>query len=438
VNPLVWAAIALLISVNALYVAAEFSAVSVRRTMVRQLAETGSPAAIWVLPMVQDSRLLDRFVAGCQIGITLSSLVLGAFGQATLARELAPVLVGLGGLDELASWGAASLIVLVGLVTLQVVLGELVPKSLALQHPARVLLLTAWPMRLSLKLYSWSIALLNGSAILVLRAMRIKEDRPRHIHSPEEIELLVAESCDGGLLEPEEQRRLRRALKLGSRPVESLMVSRMKVEMLDSETPLEELVRTVSRSTFTRFPVYRGSTDNVIGMVHARDLAVLQISGEAGRTSLETLLRPVLVVTETVRIDRLITMFREQHSQMAIVVDEFGGFAGLATLEDVLGAVFGTLDDEFKSGRLSPRLLDDGWVRLPGALPLDEAAPWVGVEWKGKAVTVGGFVTERLGHLPAEGEMVEIDGVEVQVERVVRHAVGSVLARPLSEEAEEE
>lgn len=436
-NPLHWAVIALLIGANALYVAAEFSAVSVRRTMVRQLAGAGSPSAVWMLPVVQDSRLLDRFVAGCQIGITLSSLVLGAFGQATVARDLASVLARMGGLEDLAAWGAASLIVLIGLVTLQVILGELVPKSLALQFPAKVLLLTAWPMRISLKLYSWFIAILNGSAILALRAVRIKEDRPRHIHSPEEIELLVAESCDGGLLEPVEQRRLRQALKLGGRPVESVMIPRVKVEMLDADLPLEDIVAAVSRSPFTRFPVYRDTTDNIIGMIHARDVAVLHIAGRAAEVTLEELLRPVLAVTETVRIDRLITMLREHHSQMAVVVDEFGGFAGLVTLEDVLGAVFGTLNDEFKSGRLSPRLLDDGWVRLPGALPLDEAAPWVGAEWKGKAVTVGGFVTERLGHLPAAGELLEIDGVEVEVEKVVKHAVSSVRARPVAVEEEE-
>lgn len=430
-----WAIIFALIAINALYVAAEFAAVSVRRSQMRTLAEGGNRRAAKLVPILENTHRLDRYIAACQIGITFSSLVLGAFGQSRLAAELVPALTGLGGLQQVAAQSIAAGIVLAGLTAFQVVLGELVPKSLALQYPVQTALLTALPMRWSESLYSWFIATLNGSGNLLLRLLGFSTETQRHIHSPEEIELLLAESRKGGLLELEEHRRLLQALRLGGRTARQIMVPRREVEGVDITLPADEIVRRLVDSPYTRLPVYRESLDNLLGLIHTKDLVARYLAlGEI--TSIEPLLRPVLYVPESFTVDRLLALLREKRQQQAIVVDEFGGIEGLVTLEDVLTGMLGELTDEFKVRRtlLEPQRLADGRVRLPGKLPVDQAESWTGVRWSGESETVGGRVIEALGHLPATGERVTVGGAQVEVERVKGHVIETVVVTPLPHE----
>jgi CBS domain containing-hemolysin-like protein len=349
-SPLTWSVIALLIAVNALYVAAEFAAVGTRRSRIRMLAQDGDARATWVLPIVEDAARLDRYVAACQIGITFSSLLLGAFGQATLARDLAPALEDLGGWGEAAAQGIAALIVLLLLTALQVVLGELLPKSLALQFPTRALMLTVGPMRASLRLFAPFIWLLNGSGILLLRLLRAPQVSHRHIHSPDEIDLLIVESRDGGLLEPDEQRRLHQALRLSLYPVSTVMVPAAQVAAIDADAPLAEVVGEIVASPYSRMPVYRGRRDNVIGLLQTKDVALAVAKGMTEDTRLDDLVRPIVRVSASTSADRALTILREGRSQQAVVTDDEGGMAGLVTLEDVLEEVFGEVGDEFKGG----------------------------------------------------------------------------------------
>ena len=349
-NPVAWAVIALLIAINALYVASEFAAVGTRRSRIRMLAQDGDARAAWVLPIVEDPARLDRYVAACQIGITLSSLVLGAFGQATLARELAPALQDLAGWGELAAQGAAALIVLLALTSLQVILGELLPKSLALQYPTRALFLTLGPMRASLKLFAPFIWLLNGSGILLLRLLRAPQVSHRHIHSPDEIDLLIVESRDGGLLEPDEQRRLHQALRLSMYPVSTVMVPATQVAAIDVDLPFDRIVAEVAASPYSRLPAYQGDRETIVGVLQTKHVALAVARGEAGRTGVEDLLRPVVRVTETTTADKVLTVLREGRTQQAVVTDAAGRMVGLVTLEDVLEEVFGEVGDEFKGG----------------------------------------------------------------------------------------
>ena len=424
-----WAVIVLLILINALYVAAEFAAVSVRRSRIYQLAEEGHALAIRLLPTLEDAQKLDRYIAACQIGITLSSLVLGAYGQATLAVQLTPLFAEWGGLQHVAAQSTSAMVVLVGLTALQMVLGELIPKSLALQYPTHIALYTVLPMRWSLSLLSWFIAVLNGSGTAILKLLRIPQVGHRHLHSPEEIDLLIAESREGGLLEPDEHRRLRHALRLSVQSVRRLMVPRKDIAAIEVNTPIEEVLRQVAASPYTRLPVYRGSKDNVIGMVHTKDL-VMHYVEHGAPTSIEAVMRPIMSVPDSVTADRLLTLLREHRSHQAIVIDEFGGVAGLVTLEDVLAEVLGEVTDEFKTGQPQPERLPDGRVRLPGSMRLDKAEPWIGSLWQGEADTVGGHIMNILGRLPAAGERVTIDGVEVEIERITNHAISSILVSP--------
>lgn len=426
-----WAVIVVLATLTALYVAAEFAAVSVRRDKIRQKAELGDRLARLLLPVLDDSRALDRYIAGSQVGITLTSLVLGAFAQATLAVELRPFFERWGGLQGTAAQSTSTAVVLVVLTLLQMVMSELVPKSVALQKPTQTALWTVLPMRWSLFLFSGFIKVLNGFALLILRLMGTSQGGHRHIHSPEEIDLLIAESRDGGLLEPAEHRRLRRALQLGVRPARHLMVPRGQIVAVEIDTPPAEVLRMAAESPYTRFPVYRGTIDDVAGIVYTKDL-VLEYLSDPVRSTVAAVMRPPLIVHESVTADRLLTMMREQHSRHAIVADEFGGVAGLVTLEDVLTEVLGEFADEFKETEPVPERLPDGRVRLPGNIRLDEAEPWIGVLWHGEADTVGGRVVEQLGHVPGVGERTLIDGVQVEVGRIDHHAVAEVLVLPVA------
>ncbi|MDQ3698126.1 MAG: hemolysin family protein, partial [Gemmatimonadota bacterium] len=387
-----WGIITLLILVNALYVAAEFAAVSVSRSRVQQRAEQGNALARQLMPVLENAAALDRYIAACQIGITLSSLVLGAYGQATLATALVPVFQGLGGMQEVAAQTTAAIVVLVGLTVFQMILGELVPKSLALQYPTAIALWTVVPMRWSLWLLSWFIALLNGSGIALLRLFGVREIGHRHIHSPDEIELLIAESREGGLLEPDEHRRLRKALQLGIRRVSEIMVPRTRIQALDVRVPAHEVLRVVTESPYTRLPIYEGTIDRIVGVVHVQDVAVRAGRADGGRFSLRDIARPVMLIPESMTAEQLLTRFREERRQIAVVADEFGGTAGLITVDDVLEEVMGDVADEFKTSEIEVEVLGDGRVRLSGDLRLEEAASLIGIDWDGEAATVGGWV----------------------------------------------
>jgi len=333
----VWTVILVLILFNALYVAAEFGAVGVRRSRIRQMSEDGHPLARRLLPFVDDAAALDRYVAVSQIGITLSSLILGAYAQATVAVSLAPHLVSWFTLDPKAATSAAAIGVLVVLTAVQVVLSELIPKSLALQFPTQVALATVLPMRWSLAAFRPFISMLNGSATGLLRLFGVEASGHRHIHSPDEIELLIVESRDGGLLEPDEHRRLRRALRLGLRTAADLMVPLSKLTMVRVDTPWNELVRVVASSPFSRLPVYRDHPDEVIGTLRVKDLVYQYVVDGAG-APLEKLVRPVVRVAQDLPADRLIALLRERRVHQAVVTDASNTVVGLLTIQDVVGA----------------------------------------------------------------------------------------------------
>jgi CBS domain containing-hemolysin-like protein len=348
------AIIVLLILLTALYVAAEFAAVGARRSRLRRLAEDGHALAARILPVVEDPRELDRYIAVSQIGITLSSLILGAYGQASVAPRLAPLLQRFTTLDAETAKSTAAVSVLLLLTALAMLVGELVPKSLALQDPTKVALVTVLPMQWSRQLFSWSIDVLNGSGLILLRLLRVPSTGHRHVHSPEEIELLIAESRDGGLLEPEEQVRLHRALRLGLRTAAQLMVPRSKLAAIDVDMPYDHVLRAVATSPYSRLPVYRGSLDNVLGILHTKDVVMDFVDGDRG--SVTSLLRPIVRVRDRMPADRLLAFLRERRSHQAVVVDKDGQVEGLITLEDVLAELLGGVADEFKSvGARPPR-----------------------------------------------------------------------------------
>src|SRR5262245_11940096 len=434
---LAWATIALLILLTALYVAAEFAAVSARRSRLRRMAEDGNILAARILPVLEDPRALDRYIAASQVGITLSSLILGAYGQATLAPRLTPLLERLGTMQPSTVKSVSAGIVLTFLTTLAVILGELVPKSLALQNPTRTALFTVLPMQWSMRVFSWSITFLNGSGILLLKAFGIPSTGHRHVHSPEEIALLIAESRDGGLLEPQEQVRLHRALRLGLRMARELMVPRARLASIAESLPFEEVLRIVTASPYSRLPVYRDTIDNIIGILHTKDVVMRYV--QASGLTVASLLRPSVRVPDTMPADHLLTFLRERRSHQALVVDANDVVVGLITLEDVVAELLGGVSDEFKSIQARPIRLADGRLRLPGSMRVDQAAPLIGPVWRNVDRTIGEQITTVLGRVPEPGEEVEIDGIPVEVEALDGDAITSVIVgeRPRPDEGAE-
>ena len=426
-----------LILVNGFYVAAEFAAVSVRRSRLQQLASDGNPIAAWLIPILESPAALNRYLAASQIGITLSSLVLGAYAQATFAIWLTPVFASLGGLQELAAQSTSAAVVLLTLTVAQAVFGEFAPKSVALQYPTQTSLYTAIPMLGSLWIYRPFSIVLNRTGGMLLRLLGAPLPAHRHIHAPEEIELLIAESRDGGLLEPDEHRRLQRALRLNLKQAKNLMVPRTRMAALDVKTPLLEAIGFMAQSPYSRLPIYRDSLDNIIGVLHTKDLVRWFVSEKSPASTLKDLIRPVPSVHESVTADRMLRDLRERRSHQALVVDEFGGTAGLITLEDVLAELLGHVGDEFKSGDPVTERLADGRTRLPGAMSVDDAATALNTTFDTDATTVGGMVTAALGHLPTPGEVVIISDYSLEVERVAGKVLESVLATRVPPPAEE-
>lgn len=424
--------VTVLLLINAVYVGAEFAAVSVRRSRIQQLAAEDNTLAGWLLPLIDSPQALDRYIAACQIGITLSSLVLGAYAQATFAVWLTPLFAAAGGLQEVAAQSTSVAIVLLLLTGAQVVFAELVPKSLALQYPTQSALVTLLPMVPSLWFYQPFIRWLNGTGLALLRLVGSPQQEHQRLHSSEEIELLIAESREGGLIEPDEHRRLQRALRLNTMQARQLMVPRRRVSVLNAETPLDEVADIVAKSPYSRLPVYRGSVDNVVGMLHTKDLVRWMVEGGPGQ-SLESMTRPLPSVHESVNADQLLRQLRERRAHQALVVDEFGGTEGLVTLEDVLAEFLGDVGDEFKAGEPVAEPLPDGRVRMPGGFGVEDAATLLGTSWTTAAATVAGMVTEALGHLPAEGERVTVGAVEFEVERVRDHMATTLVARRTDE-----
>jgi len=328
-----------MIAANALYVAGEFAAVGVRRSRIRRLAEDGNWLAGQLLPIVEDRVKLDNYVGACQIGITVSSLVLGAYSQAAITPVLVPWLQAGFELTELAAVSTAALTVLMVMTALQLVLGELIPKSLALQYPTGTALATVVPTKWSVILFRPLLVVLNGTALWAMKKMGAGEHGHHHLHSPEEIDLLIAESRDGGLLEPDEQRRLQKALHLGRRTAADLMVPRDRLTGVDISASWTDLLQTAQASPFSRLPVFRGTRDTIVGMLRVKD--VVERYSTSGAAPVDALMRPVVQIEGALPADQVLVTLRDRRAHSAVVVDASGRSLGLVTIQDVLSELLG-------------------------------------------------------------------------------------------------
>ncbi|HSK99367.1 MAG TPA: hemolysin family protein [Rubrobacteraceae bacterium] len=430
----IFAVIVFLISVNALYVAAEFAAVGARRTRVRERAEGGDRLARQLLPILEDRGQLDRYIAACQIGITLSSIMVGFYGQAQLTPIVSPLLVALG-LAEGTAASVAATGLLLGLTFGQVVLGELLPKSVAIRYPERIALATMLPMRWSLVVLRPFIAVLNGSGLFLMRIAGLRtEPEHGHVHSPDELEMLFRESAQGGLIDAGEREMLENVLHLEERVARQVMVPRNRLVAAPLGTPPGELLARLAGSPHTRFPIYDGGIDNVVGIVHLRDLYLFARENPEG--DLREILREVPVVPESMPIRELWRTMGERRSYVSVIFDEHGGTAGIVTMEDLIEEVVGEIRDEFdRSEEPELRTLDDGSVLAHGQVLLEEINERYGTSLaSGEFDTLAGLVIQELGRPPKEGDVVELNGTRLEVTHVEGLAISRVRVVPAREE----
>jgi putative hemolysin len=417
-----------LIGVNALFVAAEFSAVSARRTRITQLAQEGNRPARMLEPIIGDGRRIDDYVAACQVGITLSSLLLGFYGQLRLAGFLSPLLVDLGGLQELTALSISAAVILLGLTVLQMVLGELVPKSVGLRYPEQLALYTVVPMRwlaALLRPFTW---FLNGAGRLILRLLRVEPaDRLVRTPLPAEIELLVAESARGGLLDAEERVMLRNVFRLGDLTADQVMVPRPRMAAAPVEIGVEELLERVADSPHTRIPIYEEDIDHIIGFVHLKDLFRVFFGERGGGATVRELVRRVPFVPETMPVEELWGLLKAGRHYMAIVFDEYGGTAGMITQEDLIEEVFGELQDEFdQEGPLISRH-ETGDVILRGDLLVADVNEYLLLNLPTeRALTIGGLATSVLGRPPEVGDVAQAGPHALEVSEVEEMAVTQI------------
>lgn len=402
--------IAVLIALNGLYVAAEFSAVSSSRPRLAQMDSEGNGAAGRMLDIIEDPHLLDEYVAACQLGITVTSLVLGYYGQAMLSPMLANLLIWMGQNEDFALSLATPLILII-LTVFAVILGELIPKNLGVQMPERVVTALAAPMRWSLMLYKPLIWFFNGSGQLILRMMgATAAGEHMHIHSPEEIRMLVEESSDGGVLQQEERRLIVNTLELRNLTARKVMIPRNHMLMADVNLGSKVLLDQLARSTFSRLPLYDGSVDKVIGMVHLKDLLHLVNSGNDSDEALHDIIRKVGFVPESMPAEGVLQMMQREQRYVVIVADEYGGTSGMITVEDLFEEIIGEFDDEFDPDRATLRFDPNGnRLFVHGEVEIDDVNEWGDLNLPTHITnTIGGLAFSRLGKVPKAGDTVLI------------------------------
>ncbi|MCB9452725.1 MAG: HlyC/CorC family transporter [Anaerolineaceae bacterium] len=418
---------ALMIGVNALYVAGEFATVSARKTRITQLANEGNSLAKMLLPVLEDSHRLDSYIAASQVGITVSSVVLGIYGQQQIAPLIEPLLSGL--IGEAAATGLAATLVLILLTTLQVVLGELVPKSLALRHPEGMALWTAIPMRWSADfLLRPLIILLNGSGTLLIKAFGVHHaEGHKHVHSPEEIKYLIRQSHEGGLLDEEEHDLLDSALRFSKFRAGEIVIPRTRMVAADVTTPADDILRVAAQSDFTRIPIYEGDIDHIIGFIHLKELFRLSYKGET--KDVRSILRDVAFVPETAYLDDVWNILNEKQAYLTIVLDEYSGTVGMITREDLLEELFGEVQDEFDESETAPlRKVGENTYRVRGDVSVAYLNDRFHLAIESEdAYTIGGFFLKQVGQIPKTGVEIILEHARLQAKVVTERAIQEIL-----------
>jgi putative hemolysin len=389
---------------NAVFVTAEYALVTARRSRLEERAKAGGRAAQKALELMDEP---VRFISTVQVGITVSGILLGAVGEPLLSGYFDPFI------SHAIAFGLAFLI----LTYLSVVVGELVPKAIALQKAEALAVGLALPIDLLARVVHPLVLLLQASAHAVTRLVGV-EPAPAGVvtYTREDIRHTLAEAEDTGVIHEREEEMLYKVFDFADKEVSDVMVPRPEVVAISADLPPEDCLAAVVDSPYTRYPVYRTSLDEIVGILHVRDLFSALNDRGIAQVQVDQLLRPAYVVPETKDLGALLAEFRRTNQHMAIVVDEYGAMEGIVTLEDVLEEIVGEIEDEFDLPDESVERIDDTKIRIDGTFPIDDFNEQFGTALPVEDYhTMAGFVFGQIGRAPEPGDVVAHDGIRFQV-----------------------
>ena len=405
--------IAFLILANSFFVASEFAMVRVRKTRLEQLSGEGNETAKIALELTED---INGMLAAAQLGITIVSVGLGWVGASTLARIFTTV--------GLPAWLAIPFAFI--LVTFfEVLLGEQIPKCVALQNSEKAALLIARPMKFMMVVFKPFVWFLATCGDKILELFKIERQETEFVHTTEELDMLVDASYNEGVLNETEAEMLHNMFKFSDLTAKQVMIPRTDMMCIDKETNFEELKKITIENQYTRYPVYEENIDKILGFIHVKDLYALSVKGADNDVNIQELLRPIMLIPETMTLDNLIIEFRKRKSQIGIVVDEFGGTSGLITLEDVLEEIIGEVQDEFdEDEEIDIKEVAPNTYVANAMMRIDEIAEFFDIEENQfdfeDVETIGGLFVKILGRLAQVGDVVEIkeQGLKFSVQKV--------------------
>lgn len=427
-----WVIVFLLLFVNAFFVGAEFAIVRARKNRIEQLNKDGNVDAKLALKALED---VNFFIAAVQVGVTIASIGIGWFGSPTIEKMLAPILQSVPASDAYVAQIIVAVLAFVGITFLHVLIGEQVPKCIALQYPEKISLFVAKPMDVFMTLSKPFVWLLNKTCNGILRIFRIPVNPSlRTVHTIDDLDMYVESSYDEGVLNETEKDMFHNVLQFSDLTAHEVMTPRTDMVCVSIDTPIEELNSIATENQYTRYPVYSEDIDHITGFVHVKDLFMLSLKNET--CPIEKIQRKIPLVPETITLDKLVMLFKKQRAQMAIVVDEFGGTSGLITLEDVLEEIFGDVQDEFDIDEekdikeIRPQVYE-----VTGTMRLDELAKYFDIPEENLEVedvdTVAGLVVKELERIAKVGDRVnygdftftvsEIDGARIIKILLVKH-----------------
>jgi putative hemolysin len=408
------------------FVAAEIALVSVRRSRIDQLVEEGSPAARRVRRLINDP---GRFLAVSQIGLTFIGFFASAFAAVSLVDGLQGLFTGFG-VDPDTAGGAALVIVTIILALFTIVFAELIPKSIALASPERFALVLSRPIDVIARLLGPMVTVMSGITRWVARSIGVDINQEAQI-SADELRLIVERGGEQGILEAEEEQMINAVIELGERRVHEVMIPRVAIAALSSDAGLEEAIDLVVEVGHSRIPVYRESIDEIVGILYAKDLLPYLKPDAGPRPALRKLLRPPVLVPESMTIDDLLHELQRRKVHIAIVLDEYGGTAGLVTIEDLLEEIVGEIQDEYDVEEPMVVRLSDHEARVDGRADVDELLELFDLDLELEDAeeydTVGGLMYHRVGGVPSPGDSIEVDGLRLTVETTDGRRVGKVL-----------
>ena len=408
-----------LLFVNAFFVAAEFSLVKVRKTRLEQLCNEGNSNAKKALKLVND---VNRMLAAAQLGVTIASIALGWVAESTIVQIIEPFInIFTHSAGKMSAHIIAVPISFILVTYFHVLLGEQLPKCISLRHPETLSLLIATPMDMFITLFKPFVWLLEVSGNKILAACHANSEDASLVHSTEELDMLVDASYNEGVLNETEAEMLHNMFKFSDLMAKQVMIPRTDMVCIPNDISYEELTKETLGNQYTRYPVYEDNIDKILGFIHVKDLYTLAMTKDT--FSINKLIRPLILIPETMTLDNLIIEFKKRHCQIAVVIDEFGGTSGLITLEDVLEEIIGDVQDEFdEDAEADIKEIGENTYLANAMMRIDELVEFFGLKEsqfeEDDVDTIAGLVVKLLGRIAEVGDSVSFNGLTFTVKEV--------------------